>query len=46
MKQNKRFYESPEMNVVELKSRATLLAGSMTQSSSTEELEEETDNLF
>ena len=28
MKQNKKFYEPPHMEVVELKSRQTLLAGS------------------
>lgn len=32
MKQNKRIYEAPAMQVVELKSRQTLLAGSQLES--------------
>ena len=31
MKQNKKFYEPPHMEVVELKSRQTLLTGSQSQ---------------
>lgn len=46
MKQNKKFYERPHMRVVELKSRQTLLVGSETRSSKTEELEYEEDKLF
>lgn len=41
MKQNKRFYERPHMQVVELKSRQTLLVGSSTPTRGIEEMDEE-----